>query len=204
MMVRVMCVLAALALGACGGKSDDGSGGQGSAKGKTQAKGGGLADAPPAKPAKKVALLTESGDEAGAKALLKRFLAPGADHLALSRALRPKMSDYAAVYGSEAASKMDGVYGPAWDSDQIRVKPKEGQTELLLWGATGAELKSGGGHAKEFPGGYSQVSASLNDGVRLYRFKFVKPGETLGMAFDGLVYTTRWVLIPKPWRALRE
>jgi hypothetical protein len=197
MMLRVGYVCAALVLWACGSKSEEGAG-VGAGKGEPSA----LLNTPAAKPAKKVALIKEAGDEAGAKALLARFMAPDADHLALSRALRPKLADYAAVYGSEAAKKMDGVYGPAWDADQIRMKPKAGQTELLLWGATAEELKAGSGNSSKFPGGYRQISAQLKAGVRLYRFKFAKPGETVGTAFDGLVYTTRWVLIPKPWKAL--
>ena len=35
------------------------------------------------------------------------------------------------------------------------------------------------------------------------RFKFVTKGQTAGLAFDGLIYVNnRWVLMPKPWRAL--
>jgi hypothetical protein len=38
----------------------------------------------------------------------------------------------------------------------------------------------------------------------VYRWKFTKPGETLGMAFDGLYQINgRWVLMPKPWRITR-
>ena len=32
---------------------------------------------------------------------------------------------------------------------------------------------------------------------------FVEPGESLGLAFDGLIFVNgRWVLMPKPWRVL--
>jgi len=32
----------------------------------------------------------------------------------------------------------------------------------------------------------------------------VKQGETIGLAFDGLVYVNgHWVIMPKPWRALK-
>lgn len=200
-MLRLMCVALALGLCACGGQKDDGADKAGTAK---AGKGSALKDAPPANPAKQVALIAESGDDTGAKALLERFLKPETDVLALSRALRPKAEDYAAVYTAEIARKMDGLYGPAWDADQIRVAPKPGQTQLLLWGATSEELKAGGGNASKFPGGYARVKDALKAGVRVYRFKFVKPGETIGMAFDGLAHVNgRWVLIPKPWRALK-
>ena len=40
--------------------------------------------------------------------------------------------------------------------------------------------------------------------VPIVRFKFVKQGETTGMAFDGLIYVNdRWVIMPKPWRVLK-
>ena len=151
-----------------------------------------------------MARLEYPGTEAGAKQLLEAFLKPGADTQALSRALRPRAKDYAAVFGEANGGKAEAVYGPAWDADRMRVAPKPGQTSLLLWGATSEELKSGAGHATQFPGGYRQVAETLQAGVRLYRFKFVRPGETLGMAYDGLTHVNgRWVIFPKPWRALK-
>ena len=40
----------------------------------------------------------------------------------------------------------------------------------------------------EFPGGYKAVLPHLKPGNAIVRFKFVKPGETHGMAFDGLIH----------------
>ena len=41
--------------------------------------------------------------------------------------------------------------------------------------------------------------------VPIGRFKFVEQGETLGLAFDGLIFVNdHWVFMPKPWRALPE
>ncbi len=141
--------------------------------------------------------------EAGAKQLLQQFLTPGADHAALSKALRPTAADYAAVYGTDAAAKLDQAYAPAWDAGQLVVAPNEGQTELKMWKATSEELKAGTGEAAGFPGGYKEIASKLQPGQTLYRFKFTKPGEELGMAYDGLVHVNgHWVLIPKPWRAL--
>ena len=38
--------------------------------------------------------------------------------------------------------------------------------------------------------------------MTLFRFKFVKAGETIGMAFDGLAFVNgHWRIFPKPWRA---
>lgn len=143
------------------------------------------------------------GTEEGAKQMLAEFLKPGADHAALSKPLRPTKDDYKAVYGADSADKLASVYDPAWDKGEVVLKPNEGQTELKLWSATSEDLKNGTGNATDFPGGYKKVADKLQPGLTLYRFKFVKPGEDLGMAFDGLVFVNgHWALIPKPWRAL--
>jgi len=48
------------------------------------------------------------------------------------------------------------------------------------------------------------VAAHLKPGLRIYAFKFVEPGQSLGMAYDGLVRVNgQWRIMPKPWRALR-
>ena len=54
-----------------------------------------------------------------------------------------------------------------------------------------------------FPGGYKRVVQFMKPGIPIVRFKFVKPGDRIGLAFDGLVYVNgRWALMPKPYRAL--
>ena len=84
------------------------------------------------------------------------------------------------------------------------ISPKAGQTELLLWNATSEELNEGTGDAGQFPGGYQEAAKHLKPGVTWYRFKFVEPGKTLGMAFDGLACINgRWTIFPEPWRVLR-
>ena len=139
--------------------------------------------------------------EEGAKALLAEFVKPGADHAALSKNLRPTADDYKAVFESDLAAKAESVYGPAWDGGQLVVAPKPGQTEVKVFSATSEELKSWSGGAAEFPGGYKDVAAQIKPGLKVYRFKFVEPGEDLGMAYDGLVNVNgHWRIFPKPWR----
>lgn len=139
--------------------------------------------------------------EEGAKALLAEFVKPGADHAALSKQLRPTKADYDAVFEPELAAKADAVYGPAWDGGALVIAPKAGQTEVKVFSATSDELKSWSGGAAEFPGGYKDVAAQIKPGVKVYRFKFVEPGQDLGMAYDGLVNVNgNWRIFPKPWR----
>jgi len=156
-------------------------------------------------PAENTSLTDFPGTEAGAKALLSTLLKADTDRAAMTRALRPTDSDYDAIFVAEAAAKAKEGYASLWDSRNAVIKPKEGQTALLLWSATSADIKAWqGSAAKDFPGGWKGVGASLKDGLTFYRFKFVKPGETLGMAFDGLVHVNgHWAWVPKPYQAIR-
>jgi hypothetical protein len=145
----------------------------------------------------------QSGDEDGARALLQEFLAPGAQFEELTKKLRPADADYDAVFAEDVAAKARALYNDAWNKGGMVIAPKEGQTTLNLWGATTGDLQSWTGYASEFPGGYRDVASKFKDGLTFYRFKFVPPGEDLGMAFDGLVFVNgHWAIFPKPWMAV--
>ncbi len=190
---KFLAVLAlALALVGCGSSGNTSVGGGTSAPSNT----GGGKTSPPA--------TSYPGTEDGAKSLLAEFVKPSADHATLTKALRPTKADYDAVFTPDLAAKADAVYGPAWDGGQMVIAPKAGQTQVLLSSATSDELKSWTGGAAEFPGGWKDVGAQLSPGVTFYRFKFVEPGQQLGMAFDGLAHVNgHWRIFPKPWRAMQ-
>jgi hypothetical protein len=143
--------------------------------------------------------------DAEAVAVLEEFVRPGADPEALSRRLRPTKADYAAVWSATLAPKLLAAYEPAWEQGVLVVRGKPAQRAVLAWGAGSEELKSWtGAAAAHFPGGWKDVALHLKPGVRVYAFKFVEPGQTTGMAFDGLVHVNgQWRIFPKPWRALR-
>lgn len=144
------------------------------------------------------------GTEQGAKDLLATFVQPGADLKALTQSLRPKAEDYEKVFMPEIAKKMQTMYAEPWEKGLIVVVPKAGQTSVLLFAATSEELQKWTGRAKEhFPGGYEKLGPHFQKGFTHYRFKFVVPGEELGMAYDGLVYVDgHWRLFPKAYRAV--
>jgi hypothetical protein len=147
----------------------------------------------------------QSTEEAEARALLQAFVRPGADHAALSQKLRPTARDYEAVFTSDLAARLQALYEPAWEQGALVLKGKPGQTEVLLSGASSADIKAWNATAsRHFPGGWQGMGPHLRPNVRLYAFKFVEPGQTLGMAFDGLVRVNgQWRIFPKAWRALR-
>ncbi len=179
------CITAALLAILLTGCGDNNNAGGGSS--------GGSAASPAAGPA---------GTEAGAKELLTAFLKEGADTKTLTAALRPDKADYEAVFTAEFAAKVAEAHKPMWDGGAA-IGPKAGQTELLLHGVPTSEIKTWSENARmNLPGGYERIKDNFKDGLTVYAFKFVEPGETLGMAFDGLVHVNgKWRIFPKPFRA---
>ncbi len=144
------------------------------------------------------------GSEKEAQALLAQFVKPGANAAELSKKLAPTKADYAAVFAGDAAAKAEAAYSPLWERGQLVIAGKADQTEIKLSRATTDELKAGTGNASAFPGGYKTAATLMKSGLTVYAFKFVKPGETLGMAYDGLVWVNNhFVIFPKPWRFLK-
>lgn len=142
------------------------------------------------------------GTKAHAEAFLSQFVQPDADRVALTAALRPSEAEIRAVYAAPLADALVAMYNDMFQPG-VQIGPKPGQTEVLLWTGTTGSLRDGDPVLEDFPGGYGDVRGYLQGNYPIVRFKFVKPGETLGMAFDGLIYINgRYVLMPKPWRAL--
>lgn len=142
------------------------------------------------------------GSEADAVAFLNQFLAPGADLTALTSAMAPTAADISAVYSEPLAGKLVAMYAQMF-TPAARIGPKPDQNALIVVHATTGALQRGDAVLRDFPGGYDQVRGQFIADVPIVRFKFVTQGETLGLAFDGLIHVNgRWVLMPKPWRAL--
>ena len=142
------------------------------------------------------------GSEAEARALLMKFFEPNADRHAMTWALVPKPEDVRAVYAEPLASRMIETYQQHL-TRSVAIGPKPDQTNLLTWHATTDALRRGSPMLREFPGGYADVVGYFIGDHPIVRFKFVEQGETLGMAYDGLIHVNgRWVWMPKPWRAL--
>ncbi|MBX3219755.1 MAG: hypothetical protein KF795_04495 [Labilithrix sp.] len=210
------CVLASALLVACGGRGraskepmmadpagaaadSEASGDTASTDAKSDADGPPASD--PSDPPSGAAIL--QGNEDGARALLEQFVAADADHHALTRSLRPTTSDYKTLFDAKAAAKIEAAQAKDWDSNKAVIKPKAGQTEIKVWGATGSDLAKGTGNAREFPGGYKKVAKHLSPTVLFFRFKFVEAGKDTGTAYDGLAFINgHWVIAPKPWRAM--
>ncbi|MEO0751927.1 MAG: hypothetical protein AAFY25_08990 [Pseudomonadota bacterium] len=143
------------------------------------------------------------GSSAHARAFLHQFLDQGADRVALTAGMRPTEDEIRAVYTAPLADALVGMYREMFKPG-VAIGPNPGQTEVLLWGSTTDGLRAGVPELADFPGGYKEVRAMMQGGFPIYRFKFVEPGQRSGMAFDGLIFiNNRYVLMPKPWRAMQ-
>ena len=143
------------------------------------------------------------GTEEGARQLLTDIRV-SSDARGMTLALKPSSDDYKAVFVGDAAAKAEAGYDKIWSDPKAVISAAPTNTELTLAKATTEELQSWtGAAATDFPGGYKRVADKLKPGLTVYRWKYVKPGERLGMAYDGLVHVNgHWVWFPKSWRML--
>lgn len=160
-------------------------------------------------PAREAAVALGSVDEAtrSARAVLAEFLRPGANCAALTMRLKPTSQDYAALFAApEMAQRAEEEFNELWeDASLMPVRPLPGQTELELWAATREELLQGKGQSARFPMEYKEAAAVLKPGLRLYAWRFVKPGDKPGPLFDGLYQVNgRWIAMPRPWRVTKS
>jgi hypothetical protein len=142
------------------------------------------------------------GSETDARVLLSRFYAPDADHRALTQALIPTQEEIAMVYAQPLAFALFASYQAVFTPDVV-FRPKENHNDFSIYYTTTADLVNDPEVQYEFPGGYADVLSYFKLNVPIVTFKFIKSGERRGWSFDGLIYVNdRWVLMPKPWRAL--
>ncbi len=134
--------------------------------------------------------------------LLNRFVDPSAASQVaeLCQGWKPQPDDWERVFMPEAAAKARIAYKPLWVSPPPPL-PRPGQTVVRVSVAEASEFASGSPRAKLFPGGFTSIAQSLVPGNIWVTWEYLAPGETAGMAFNGLVYLDgRFVWFPKPWK----
>lgn len=146
----------------------------------------------------------QPGSAAEARAMLLDFYKPGADHRALTQALKPSEEDIRAVYDEPLATTLVGMYKSLF-TPNIAFKPKPEHNDIYLYLTTTRQLVEDPAVQREFAGGYKKVLQYFRSDVPIARFKFITKGEKLGLSFNGLMYVNgRWVIMPKPYRALEN
>ncbi len=147
-------------------------------------------------------LMQEPGSPAQGRQILLSFLEPGADLAALTASLKPTPEDIRAIYADPLATSLIAAYEQAFASGAA-IEPGEERDALLSTFTTTFELKNGAEALGKFPGGYKDVAEYFVADAPIASFKFVRQGESTGLAIAGFTYVNeRWVLMPKPWRGL--
>ena len=78
--------------------------------------------------------------------------------------------------------------------DQAGAPARPEQSQILLFGP----------NPDEMPGGYKSNREHFKADVKFYGFKYVVPGQTSGMSFDGAFEVDgKWYFLPKAHRAFR-
>ena len=136
-----------------------------------------------------------------AVALLGRFIgARPSDELA--EELRPEASDYPDVFVDEVVDRARAAYDTLW-LQSPRPEPKPGQSAILCWAVPASLLTDDNELSRRFPGGYRRVAHLLVPQRIWLAWKYVVPGQSTGMAYDGLVWRgDRFAWFPKPYRVL--
>jgi hypothetical protein len=141
------------------------------------------------------------GTDDGARALMKRLGSVG--DRTLLQALQPGAADYEALFEPSFAARAEKRYAEMWtqlpSSDRPFAKPE--QTELHLYKAATEQVRSWTPQVKaDFPGGYEHVKDQFRPGFTIYVWRYVVPGEQLGIFCNGLVFINgHWAYFPKPW-----
>lgn len=136
--------------------------------------------------------------------VLLPFVAGGMDNQVLTARFRPRPEDYALVFRGDIASGMRSIYDGIWET-RPSITRKSHQSVILAHAALAEGLLPGNPMMEHFPGGYAGLADHLVAGRVWVCWKFVAPGERLGMAWDGLVHLDeRWVWFPRPWAFLQK
>jgi hypothetical protein len=120
------------------------------------------------------------------------------------RLLRSRPDDYAKVFVGAAVERARQAYEAMWNTDLNIAYPSTEQTVLLCYVAPAGMLADDNELSRHFPGGYKALAPWLNPHRMWVCWKYVRPGETSGLAYNGLVWCDdHWAWFPKPYTILR-
>jgi hypothetical protein len=126
----------------------------------------------------------------------------GPEWAELVEGFRPRPEDFARVFTEPAP--FEALYRTVWAQipRSSGIKPEQSQVRAVA--ATPRLLRVPNAASDAFPGGYRRIVHLLVEDQVWLAWKYVRPGSTVGTAFDGLTrLEDRWVWFPHPWRALQ-
>lgn len=122
------------------------------------------------------------------------------------RHLMPREEDYGLVFVKEIAPVAQAAYGKLWaDRENLWRRPGPQQRDILCYVAPAGMLTYENELSRPFPGGYQAIASRLKSSRVWVAWKYVVPGASSGLAFNGLVWVDdHWAWFPKPYRVLRS
>jgi hypothetical protein len=119
--------------------------------------------------------------------------------------VKPMDADYAKAFVGAAAESARQAYDAIWKQAGDMQYPESTQTQLICDIAPAGMLAYDNELSRRFPGGYRSIAHLLDPHRVWVRWKYVRPGETAGMAYDGLAWLDdHWAWFPKPYRVLAQ
>jgi Immunity protein 49 len=139
----------------------------------------------------------------GVEPMLKQLVMPAGRELVGH--LRPRPGDYESVFSSAAVDRARKAYASFWSRPVEVERSSSQQTDVLIFAAPAGMLRGPNDLSRNFPAGYQSIAKELKPERVWLAWKYVKPGETSGMAYDGLVWIDdHWAWFPRPYRVLRQ
>jgi hypothetical protein len=118
--------------------------------------------------------------------------------------LKPRDTDYEAVFGAEAARRAREGYAALCNKPPATLGQR-GQTVVRAFASEADALGADNEFSREFPGGYRKIAGLLVPDKIWVVWKLLAPGQEHGMSYDGLVFLRdHWAWFPKPWRVLGD
>jgi len=140
----------------------------------------------------------------GARQMLAHYLAaPAQQHATLIAQLRPRATDYRAVFAPVlAATSAERGYVQLWGNEPVWPVPNEPQLEV--YAATANEIAKNARGTQAFPAGYLDIACWLRPSVIWIAWSVKGRGNGHGTLYDGLVEIEpgRWAWFPRPWKVL--
>jgi hypothetical protein len=117
--------------------------------------------------------------------------------------LRPRPDDYAKAFTPDAEATAREAYEAMWATPP-RLAAVSSSAELQCHVAPAGMLGFDNLLSRPFPGGYQAIAPLLQPERVWVAWKVTEPGETAGIAYDGLVWIDdHWTWFPRPHRVLR-
>lgn len=110
---------------------------------------------------------------------------------------------YERVFAPEVVERARDVYSTLWATGPVLPVPDADATPRVSVATTQDFLK-GQPRARAFPNGYREIATQLGPDVVWVAMRFVRPGLTTGLLFDGFVHIAdaSFAWFPKPWKTL--